>query len=236
MDDDTRGSVANAFTSAAISATAGDLVSTAATVSGLLVGIGMQVDAKRRAQAEQVLAEAAEEIGSRERLAFLANGDPARLELLARIVEASARTTMADKIHALARALAQGLQGDTVDEALIVAGALADLEAPHMGLLLAIARPPQGAGHLRRIGWTEYDVAQHVPGSAAVARSLISTLERHALIERGGGTQGPNPRASGWKATLDGLHMLDLLGAQVWEYRTVRPTTGDGAEGQPYRC
>lgn len=70
----------------------------------------------------------------------LAARDDARTELLARVLAASAHTaTAAAKVEALGQVLADGLQDDArLDEALLLAAALHDLEALHVRVLVAV--------------------------------------------------------------------------------------------------
>jgi hypothetical protein len=64
-----------------------------------------------------------------------------RLELLARVIESSARSTFEEKIDALGRVLADGLQEDgDIAEALVLARALEVLDQPHVVVLDHLAR------------------------------------------------------------------------------------------------
>ncbi len=202
--------LAGAITSIGISAAGGDLVGAAATAGGLLVSLGHRIDQLRAAQAEQVLEEAAGLLGSRERLAELAGADRVRLELMARIVESAARTPLPDKIHALAKVLAQGVQDDAVDDAIVIEAALADIEAPHLQLLLRLEGP---APDPRNAGWSLEDVMQAWPRAMTVAPALMTTLQRHGLI-----IQMPMPTTLDrlppvrWRLSNLGYKILELTG------------------------
>lgn len=82
----------------------------------------------------------------------LLDRDQGHAELLARVLQASAcAVTAQEKINALGRVLADGLQGpDKLDEALLLAAALNDLERPHVQVLSATAK--SGAPITRRSG------------------------------------------------------------------------------------
>jgi len=61
-----------------------------------------------------------------------------RLELLARVIESSARSTFEERIDALGRVLAEGLhEGGDVGEALVLARALEVLDEPHVVVLIS---------------------------------------------------------------------------------------------------
>lgn len=143
---------------------------------------------RRLQRAEHVLQQAADVLGGVDELERVATRDDAHLELATRVLEAAARTTLPDKIPALARVLATGLQADTkVDEALILAAALSDLEAPHVLVLSTIAVHPTSpiaatAPSTGAPGWNSTQLATHLPGTKLVLSALVQVLVAHGLI------------------------------------------------------
>lgn len=132
-----------------------------------------------RQQGEAVLAEAAEVVGGVDELAELIAASPRRVQLAGQAVAAGSATTMEDKIRALGRCLAAGLDDDAlVDPQLLIAAALADIEAPHVKVLRILAEQAPPAAH-----WTAEELAVARPELAAVVAPVLATLLRHGLIE-----------------------------------------------------
>lgn len=112
-----------------------------------------------------------------------------RLELLARVLEAAARTSLEEKVTALARVLAEGLRdGGSVDEAFVIAAALADLEAAHVIVLNHLAvkpLPPEELwdkpGEPPR-GWDRNQLADALPDVEAILDGVLAVLEGHGLV------------------------------------------------------
>jgi hypothetical protein len=142
-----------------------------------------------------------------------------RLELFTRVVHAAAHSNLEVKITALGLVLAQGLddEGD-FDEAFALAGALADIEGPHILVLEKIDRLPIPPVEIRRdptdepIGWESSDVAKALPEVAAVVDNVVAALSRHGLIRDRGranypGTVGP----AIWNITDLGRRCLFLI-------------------------
>lgn len=131
----------------------------AGTLVPPLVSLAMRLDerahARRLEQVNTTLEMAAARAGCADDLkAFeeLLDRDQGHAELMARVLQASAcAVTAQEKINALGRVLADGLQGpDKLDEALLLAAALNDLERPHVQVLSATAK--SGAPITRRSG------------------------------------------------------------------------------------
>ncbi len=201
MGPEERPSLSDRLSDAAIDAAAGtagvlaqlhlgDQLSGAAITPAVALGLRLTREAvvARRGRVERVIDVAASELGGLDRLDSLVGGDPARLELLARVVEASQRSTIPDKVDALGRVLATGLSAqDRVDEALVLAAALHDLEAPHVLILAELHREPlssvvaayRGPG---RLGWTPEQVVARLPGTRIVIDALLQVLRTHGLI------------------------------------------------------
>lgn len=137
-----------------------------------------------------------------------ATADEPRLELLARVLEAAGRTSLDEKIPALGRVLAGALQEDgDVDEAIVLAGALDDLEAPHVEVLAHVAVAGEVGGD--RPGVDMADLGERFPHRVAVLYALLPALELHGLLEDAGATSyGGGHR---WHATPLGQRCLDLL-------------------------
>lgn len=140
--------------------------------------------------------------------------DQAHLELLARVLEAGGRAVLPEKIEALGHVLAQGIQADTVDEALFLAAALADLEAPHIQVLEQVqkyAGTPQA--DVGAIGMTELRVIELMPTHRLVVPAVIRVLNLHGLIRdlTGGATTYGGMPAPRFLTTELGDRCLHLL-------------------------
>jgi hypothetical protein len=109
--------------------------------------------------------------------------DPERAAMLSESLEAAIRTMSAQKIAALAHALAAGLLRDEarVDDERLIIRALTDLEEPHIRALFRFTGVPPRAG-LRRSRMTLWTGDDQF--SNASAEALINTLERNGLIAR----------------------------------------------------
>lgn len=164
--------------------------------------------------------------------------DEARLELLARVLEAAERTPLERKVTALARVLAEGLgDGGSAHEGLILAAALADLEAPHVAVLHYLAvtpLPPEELRHGNGVdprGWEAGQLARAAPQVADLLDGLLAVLSGHGLIRDQGGVTYPGAIGPAqWKATPLGLRCLLLLGEEIPE-PAVADAEGADAEG-----
>jgi hypothetical protein len=145
----------------------------------------------------------------------------ARLELLARVLEAAARASLDRKVQALAAALAQGLVDDgSVHEALVLADALSEVEAGHMlvlNLLNSTPSPPEGANSPkpedRPEGWTASQVASAMPWVAEIVDALFAVLAGRGLIRSQAGGSWIGIRGAGHYAISPlGQRCLFLLG------------------------
>lgn len=121
--------------------------------------------------------------------------DPARTELFARVIAAAGRTPLEDKIPALGRVLAAGLDPDgLVDEAFALTAALDDIEAPHLQVLMLLdsraAGPgiPDGAG--KRLGWTPAEIAAELPGHQLLLVPILQVLTLRGVIYDDAEAQG----------------------------------------------
>ncbi|MFC6157184.1 hypothetical protein [Kribbella jiaozuonensis] len=112
----------------------------------------------------------------------------ARLELLAQVLEAAAKTPMEEKLRGLGKVLALGYQDDTADisRAAVLAAALADVEAPHVRILALLrAEPTPGADVPQsntRSGWNLGQLNARLPGDADILPAVVAVLAGHGLI------------------------------------------------------
>ncbi len=129
---------------------------------------------------------AAQAVGGEEALERLATADDSRRELTARVLRAAARTPLAEKLPALAKVLAAGLDGTTtVDEALVLASALDELEVAHVQVLAVIEQEQQDReSEEQEWGWTSAEVLKMLPAHELVMPALLSTLDRHGLVSQ----------------------------------------------------
>ena len=166
----------------------------------------------RRQRAATALTVAADLLGGGvDDLETMLADDPARLELLARILEAAGHTPLAEKIPALGRVLAAGLGNSaSLDGAFLLAAALNELEAPHVQVLqtIAVREPPPDLLGQPQESWGTTELADlHLPFRYLMI-SIISTLDRHALIwDMGENVEGGRR----WVITEIGTQILDLL-------------------------
>lgn len=152
----------------------------------------LRLDAKaaaaRLTRAARSVEVAAQELGVEvEELERRAGATEEALSLTARVLAASANAVRADdKIKALGKVLALGLDQDTrMDEALLLAAALEDMEAPHVRMLLKFAHVAfRGDERLwMRIGAPTWRAAPWHSDDATVA-PLLAALTRHGLLEQ----------------------------------------------------
>jgi hypothetical protein len=145
-----------------------------------------------------------------------------RLELIARVIDAAARATLHEKIEALGRVLADGLNDDEhIDEALILASALAVLEAPHVAVLdrLDVQREPPAelivAGRDSTLGWRNEHLRHVLPGLSTILENVLAVLSAQGLIvDLRGETWSTAQGGPTWKITPLGRRCLFLLGSR----------------------
>ena len=142
-----------------------------------------------------------------------------RLELFTRVVQAAAHSNLEEKIAALGLVLAQGLSEDgDFDEAFALAGALADIEAPHILVLEKIDKTPVPPVEVRRsaevqpIGWESTEIAEAVPEVASVVDNVVAALSRHGLTRDRGRANFPSTVGPAiWSITDLGRRCLFLI-------------------------
>lgn len=147
-----------------------------------------------------------------------------RLELLARVIEASARSTIPEKVTALGLVLADGLGDDDADtaEALVLARALEVLEAPHVVVLDYIGDHPQPSPSklhpalLGAVGWQVHLLNDELPAVAKVMDPVVAALSGAGLLyDVTGASYGSAPGPACWTITKTGRRCLGLLDAHV---------------------
>jgi hypothetical protein len=145
---------------------------------------------QRALRGARTLQVAAEELDiSIDELGSQIGAGPEQAELLARVLEASARTlTLTAKVEALGRVLASGLKDEAkLDEAAMLAAALMDMEAPHVRVLTAIkTKSAAGSGASRDMLLREF------AGLKFGLANIISVLSRHGLILQRSSVPNPN--------------------------------------------
>jgi hypothetical protein len=163
-----------------------------APVLGFLIRRGVDARARRGMRA---LETAAEQVGGLDRLADVATADEARLELTARVIEAAMRTTREQKIRALGRVLANGLDGHaTVDQGQILTAALDAIEAPHIQVLAELRNyadsheeEVNASNRVNLLTLPRGAIAGRLPGHREILGAVIQVLASHHLIEPVGG-------------------------------------------------
>jgi hypothetical protein len=181
---------------AALCVTAGLSIQEATAIgasAGALTQEAVTLIAERRRhvtrRVERFAATAEEESGlTLEDLLIDASRDERKLELLGRTVEAAARSLEDRKIDLLARTYVHGVHdGDRIDQALIITGALRELETPHLLLLAAMRTPGPVLIHRRsnrdpNPGRERQSIAQR----AAVTAWSAQAVEHTQPVLRGG--------------------------------------------------
>jgi hypothetical protein len=146
---------------------------------------------------------------------------PNGMLLAGEIFEASARTTVPDKLAAFGRLLANAaMDGSTVDTDRLFVALLVSLEEPHIRLLnLLVATPPrvkvQGFDVTLR-GWRPDQIADADPGLAAAVEMLVPTLRAEGLVEDVGSVvsdHGVRVHDHQWALTSLGRAVLERLAA-----------------------
>lgn len=175
-----------------------------------------EADRRMYQQVAQALDDAIDETdGGAPEVERLALADPARTELFRRVVQAAGRSTLEDKIPALGRVLAAGLpDGAAVDQALLLAMALAALEAPHVQILATIADEQPEPDEVGAVveGWMPWQIANRHPGHRSVMTPILRTLDLHGLIEdRAAGTWDGTEGRQRYVLSDLGRRCLDLL-------------------------
>lgn len=216
---------------------------TVATVAGAMVPPALMAAwrldqatfAPRLARAGRTIAVASEELGlAVPEIERLSQRDEATTSLVGRVLAASANAATArEKVDALGRVLAKALgDEDRVDEALMLARALDDLEAPHVRTLAALgfrsSQPDARTGEhwwFARIPSPDRDhtlsAFTHVAGGEHVASAVLGVLTRHGLVRQETRTR-PDPQYLGernapplrenvWGITELGTICLNLL-------------------------
>lgn len=193
----------------------------AAPLLAALVRFGGDARASRQQRGARVLDRAAEKVGGLDRLAEIATADEPRLELTARVIEAAMRTTREQKIRALGRVLANGLDGHaTVDQAQILTAALDAIEAPHIQVLVVLRDWADSHGgaipddqRVNLMTLVTGAIADRLPGHREILGAVLQVLAGHYLIEPVGMGQtyeawgGPNR----WALTQLGRALLARL-------------------------
>jgi hypothetical protein len=186
-----------------------------------LVRLGADARSSRQQRGARVLDVAAGQVGGLDRLADLATADEARLELTARVIEAAMRTTHEQKIRALGRVLANGLDGHaTVDESRILTAALDAIEAPHVQILVALRDKADEHGPdvpyrdvVKLLTLTKQQIIEQLPGHETVLGALTQVLEGYNLIDSvsGGITAGHWGSSDRWAVSPFGRAQLAHL-------------------------
>lgn len=157
----------------------------------LLIRLGADARSSRQRRGQRVLETAAEQFGGLDRLAEAATADEARLELTARVIEAAMRTAHEQKVRALARVLANGLDGHaTVNQTLILTAALDAIEAPHIQVLALLRdyadsheEEITSENRVNLLTLPRGAVADQLPGHREILGAVIQVLAGHHLIE-----------------------------------------------------
>ncbi|MFE7227052.1 hypothetical protein ACFU7D_19820 [Nocardioides sp. NPDC057577] len=166
-------------------------------VTEALNAVGSYLTKKQAGKAGWTLSIAAEACQVEpDQLAGLADTPPKEF-LLATALRAGANASIPAKVVALGKVLGEGLANDDakVDEATMLALALADLEVAHIRVLDYLAGDSTPFGPPRAV--TLLDFLEANPGYGIPISAIVATLERHGLIR----TQGEPVKNMVWRAT-----------------------------------
>lgn len=186
-------------------------------VAQYLAGVGQDVLVSRRRRMGAVITHVLTRLG-RERVDEAVQ-DPVRLELLARVLEAAATSTVEEKVDALGQVLAGGLQvdGDAAEALLLVAG-LAVIDQAHVRVLDAVREPRVGEPD-DGAGWLPVEVGASAELPVSLTTAALQVLAGQGLVDGNrttralppvDGVEG-NPIVQAWVITEHGLRMLRLL-------------------------
>jgi hypothetical protein len=190
-------------------------------LAGSAMSTAMALDtvafARRNQRGERAMRAAIDDLGALERLVDLAMQDDAHLELVERVLEAAARTTMVAKIRALGLVLSAGLQADTVDEAAVLVAALTDIEAPHVQVLAVLkaemrSPSPKTAPYTGTVGLAAPEISVQLPGHGLILTAVLRQLDLHGLLrDVAEGTHNAMSEGPRYVVSNLGFHCLELL-------------------------
>lgn len=211
------GSVAD-VTAALITALGADPLSGA--VIGTFVGMGVALDQviirRRWDRVGKVLEDVSERLGGPDRLVEKVLASDEQSELTRRVLEAAARTTVPDKLRALGRVLAQGLDDtEHIDSSLLLAAALYDIEGPHVRALRIIEHlddlaPEPGQMLMKYSGSNIAEIRPFLTGDEGVLEAVLGALSVHGLVRVVSVTH-PGETAPRYLVTDLGRGMIQLL-------------------------
>src|SRR6266567_528387 len=202
-----------------VGAVAGSLTEEAANAVGLLWE-------QRRERIQRFAGEAEKTSGTgMDQLLVEATADPRALEMLARSVEAAARSLDDEKIDLLARIFVSGVRDSAkVNEAVILIEALRQLEVPHLRLLTVLSNPgphlvpgratedrPRTPANMARIpAWRVEDILTEDPGLRGAFDALVARLYALGFVyDEGSGRLDYEPL---WFLTPLGRTCVQYLG------------------------
>ncbi|MFI7231128.1 hypothetical protein ACIBO5_48690 [Nonomuraea angiospora] len=135
---------------------------------------------RRSIQAESALAQAASELHMDElELVERLSSDPARITLLATALEGASKSVWQDKISVFAQVIKNGLLYDDdakIDMEIAFGQIFADIELPHIKILMFLQDDPETPGNLRIARTAE------LPVEGVACNYFLSTLVRHGLL------------------------------------------------------
>ena len=137
-------------------------------------------------------------------------GDDERRALTVRVLEAARRTGREDKLRLLGAILGRvAVEEERLDEAVVLAAALDDLEGPHVVVLQALReQPPHGVdGKEPAAAWFVAELVDRVPLEDGIVRGCLGTIGRHGLARD---SRGPFT-GEAYELTGLGRVLLDLM-------------------------
>lgn len=180
------GQLAGASLGVLLGGPAGGIIGAAATphLTDLVGAAWGELRGRRERNAVHVVAQAAEYVDtSADELLETALRDPDLSRLLHGALQTAAATLDEEKVEALARCLANGVDDVArVDEEALVVRALADLEPAHVRVLAKLQRSSMGKDGVHRFLSGDIDARTFLT-AADLSGPVLSLLERHGLVE-----------------------------------------------------
>ncbi|MGW1785758.1 hypothetical protein ACWCQQ_42780 [Streptomyces sp. NPDC002143] len=172
---------------------------------------------RREEQAAQVIAVGAATCGTDlDRFSHTIEDSPELLALLSETVQAAMQTSLEDKVVALGRCLANGVEDDTrIDAERLRVRGLARIETQEAKIMAVLGQLQNPDGRSPWAGWNRAEILARLPGYIDVLDASMALLVAEGLaIDAGvGGYGGGGPGREQWNLTDFGRNCLRLLQA-----------------------
>ncbi|MFD9657113.1 hypothetical protein [Streptomyces mirabilis] len=172
---------------------------------------------RREERAAQVIAVGAATSGTDlDRFSHTIEDSPELLALLSETVQAAMQTSLEDKVVALGRCLANGVEDDTrIDAERLRVRGLARIETQEAKIMAVLGQPQNPDGRSPWTGWNRAEILARLPGYVDVLDASMALLVAEGLAADAGvgGYGGGGPGREQWNLTDFGQNCLRLLQA-----------------------